>query len=61
MWLRATLIGLPADVAIEHQPRSALIALGIRGMVLVVLTYLAWTALGGALLVAWSEFVGPLA
>jgi hypothetical protein len=50
IWLRARLVGLPADIAVEHEPRSSVIALGLRGIVLVALAYLVVAGLAAALI-----------
>ncbi len=39
IWFRAKLVGLPADIAIEHESRSSVIAVGLRGIVYVVIPY----------------------
>ena len=39
IWFRAKLVGLPADIAIEHESRSSVIAVGLRGIVFVVVPY----------------------
>lgn len=36
MWIRMNESGYPADIAVEHQPRSEMIALGVRGFALVL-------------------------
>ena len=36
MWIRMKESGYPADVAVEHQSRSEMIALGVRGFALVI-------------------------
>jgi hypothetical protein len=35
-WIRLKQSGYPADIAVEHQPRSAMIAVGVRGFALVL-------------------------
>jgi hypothetical protein len=50
IWLRARLVGLPADVAVEHEPRSSVIALGLRGIVLVAVAYVGVAVLAAALI-----------
>jgi hypothetical protein len=37
VWLRYRLVGLPADIAVQHQSRSTVIALGLRGIVSVAI------------------------
>jgi hypothetical protein len=48
LWLRAWLVGLPADVAIDHEPRSVVVALGIRGVLFVAAYFVGLTAVIGA-------------
>jgi hypothetical protein len=47
LWLRAWLVGLPADVAIEHEPRSVVVALGIRGVLFVAAYFVGLAAFIG--------------
>lgn len=47
IWLRAKLIGLPTGIAIAHLSRSAVIASGLLGVVVVIVPY----AIGALLLV----------
>ncbi len=50
IWFRAKLVGLPADIAIEHESRSSVIAVGLRGILYVVLPYALVAALGAVAL-----------
>ena len=42
MWAQALSVKLPADIATTHETRSSVIALGVKGLVLVALIGLAW-------------------
>lgn len=54
LWLRAALVGLPADIAIEHQTRSTVIATGMRGLIPVVVTAAGWLLVFGLVVVLGS-------
>jgi hypothetical protein len=45
VWLRFEAAGLPADIAVEHQGRGELIALGIRGVAIVLVLVVSFGAL----------------
>jgi hypothetical protein len=57
LWLRLWKSAWPADIAIEHEQRSALIALGLRGTLVIVLPFI---VLVGLLLVARPTLHGVL-
>ena len=57
IWVRAKLAGLPADIAFAHQPRASVIAVGVQGIIYVIVPYglLALLAVGlVALGLAWA-------
>ena len=57
MWLRAISVKLPADIATTHETRSSLIALGVKGLLLVALIGAGWAVLLiiGLLLFDWRR------
>jgi hypothetical protein len=48
LWVRAWLLGLPADVAIAHDPRATVISSGVRGILAVALWFAVLTAVAAA-------------